>query len=67
MIPSNRKWKVTFHYGDCIATQWVTGPTKLLALWNAREQQYGHWIISDPKCTKETVSVVRSKFGAQHA
>lgn len=66
------RWKVTFDYrpghNPIQACEWVYAPTKLLALWNARDQRHGCH-IADPDCIRERVAIAnlrrRSKlFGA---
>lgn len=62
-IPPNRRWKVTFHYrpghSTIRADEYVYAPTRMLAIWNAREQRHG-CMIYDPDCEREAVSVCRS-------
>ncbi len=68
MIPRNRRWRVRFQYRDghqvIRADEYVYAPTKLLALWNGREQRHG-CMIADPDCIKETISIVREKANAR--
>ena len=62
MIPSSRRWRVTFKYREghrvIKAAEWVYAPTKQLALWAAREQRHG-CIIADPDVVQETISLAR--------
>jgi hypothetical protein len=55
-IPRVNRWKVTFEYRDghnpTTATEWVYAPTRMLALWAAREQRHG-CMIGDPDCVRE--------------
>jgi hypothetical protein len=50
------RWKVTFEYRNghnpIRVIEWVHAPTKLLALWTAREQRHG-CMIADPDCIHE--------------
>ncbi len=61
-IPKVRRWRVTFKYRDghrvIKAAEWVNAPTRMLALWAAREQRHG-CMIFDPDVVKETISLVR--------
>lgn len=61
--PIQTRWyKVTFEYRAghslALAVEFVRAPTRLLALWNAREQRHG-CLIRDPDCISETVRAIR--------
>lgn len=68
-----RKYRVRFDYRTnadrrlpTIAWEYVTAPTRLLALWAAREQRHG-CIIADPDCIKETIGIVRTGRTVEHS
>ena len=66
----NRRYRVRFDYRPGHSTirawEYVTAPSKLLALWNAREQRHG-CIIADPDCIKETIGIVRDRTQTRDA
>ena len=69
-IPQVKRWKVTFYYPLTTATEYVDAPTRLFAIWAAREQRHG-CTLYDHDCIRESASVLRNvdrrrEFIARH-